>query len=485
MIPDIEFVLGMVGSTIGSAVGIIFPSLMFIRLTTKNTTERLLAQLIFVVGVAMMVVGTYSNLQEANRSMESIMEEKNMHIEQVEKSIGIKAPDVGNSNAAEEVATKHMIAASPVAVPDTDPKKPAVAADAERREPVVPHPPKDEDNVAHGEDLREETTSKERRNDSLLEKDTNDGERKTSNTKNTEVDKLEEGLEKKVEKVVQKEKELEVRERKAEELLQELQKQKDEQKQLLEEQKEVLQQMKDHVNEGQAQVSNNEVKATVVLHEDKPQVKSSEKMLPASEQLDKNVGLPKPSPRGPMLFPDENKNREAVDEFARVESQVPQGKLSNHGNGTYQSNLGTQGVEPAERLRLGQQQRQDVHVHAAIPEPEGHKLRHDSLQGQLGKKQQSANRLSKPRGQNLTNDRVGPQRPVKDFVGEERLYVVPNRGGNKKERAMQQKQSQQDDPNFPKTDGKGRADPMDWEEEVGVGRDLKSARRQRHVDVWP
>jgi hypothetical protein len=91
LIPDIEFVLGMVGSTIGSAICIIFPALMFIKLTTKNTTERLAAQFVLVVGVVMMIVGTYSNLQEANRSMDSIMEEKNLHIKVVEESL-LKTP---------------------------------------------------------------------------------------------------------------------------------------------------------------------------------------------------------------------------------------------------------------------------------------------------------------------------------------------------------------------------------------------------------
>ncbi len=34
-LPDIEFVLGMVGSTIGCAICVIFPSLIFLRLTSK------------------------------------------------------------------------------------------------------------------------------------------------------------------------------------------------------------------------------------------------------------------------------------------------------------------------------------------------------------------------------------------------------------------------------------------------------------------
>lgn len=68
LVPDIEFVLGMVGSTIGAAVCLVFPALMFMKLTSKNTTERLAAQGVLLVGIALMVVGTYTNLQAANKA---------------------------------------------------------------------------------------------------------------------------------------------------------------------------------------------------------------------------------------------------------------------------------------------------------------------------------------------------------------------------------------------------------------------------------
>jgi sodium-coupled neutral amino acid transporter 10 len=44
LIPNIELVLGLVGSTTGSVICVIFPSIMFIKVTDKKTTERLLAQ---------------------------------------------------------------------------------------------------------------------------------------------------------------------------------------------------------------------------------------------------------------------------------------------------------------------------------------------------------------------------------------------------------------------------------------------------------
>jgi sodium-coupled neutral amino acid transporter 10 len=45
IIPNIELVLGLVGSTAGALVCIIFPSLMFLKVTEgKATTERLMAK---------------------------------------------------------------------------------------------------------------------------------------------------------------------------------------------------------------------------------------------------------------------------------------------------------------------------------------------------------------------------------------------------------------------------------------------------------
>lgn len=62
MIPNIELVLGLVGSTIGIMICVVFPATCFICISTKNTNERVLAQIMLFVGVLVMVLGTYANL---------------------------------------------------------------------------------------------------------------------------------------------------------------------------------------------------------------------------------------------------------------------------------------------------------------------------------------------------------------------------------------------------------------------------------------
>lgn len=69
LIPNIEFVLGIVGATIGVMICLIFPATFFISISSKNTNERLLAQIIAFVGLLIMILGTYVNLHANGESL--------------------------------------------------------------------------------------------------------------------------------------------------------------------------------------------------------------------------------------------------------------------------------------------------------------------------------------------------------------------------------------------------------------------------------
>lgn len=62
LIPNIEFVLALVGSSIGIMICTLFPVLCFISISQKETNERLLAKLMLVIGVILMILGTYENV---------------------------------------------------------------------------------------------------------------------------------------------------------------------------------------------------------------------------------------------------------------------------------------------------------------------------------------------------------------------------------------------------------------------------------------
>ncbi|KAI4470048.1 amino acid transporter [Holotrichia oblita] len=62
LIPNIELVLGLVGSTIGVSICVLFPATCFICMVKKNTNERILAQMMLFIGIVVMVLGTYANV---------------------------------------------------------------------------------------------------------------------------------------------------------------------------------------------------------------------------------------------------------------------------------------------------------------------------------------------------------------------------------------------------------------------------------------
>ncbi|KAG6455147.1 putative sodium-coupled neutral amino acid transporter 10 [Manduca sexta] len=70
LIPNIELVLGLVGSTIGVLICVVFPAACFVNVTFKNTNERVLAKAILLLGLIIMVLGTYANLQAAETQLD-------------------------------------------------------------------------------------------------------------------------------------------------------------------------------------------------------------------------------------------------------------------------------------------------------------------------------------------------------------------------------------------------------------------------------
>lgn len=85
LIPSIELVIGLVGSTIGVAICIMFPASCFIKISKKESNEKIIAQIILVFGFMIMILGTYANLS-------AIDEKKSGPMIEVEKIITTKLP---------------------------------------------------------------------------------------------------------------------------------------------------------------------------------------------------------------------------------------------------------------------------------------------------------------------------------------------------------------------------------------------------------
>lgn len=246
LIPNIEFVLGLLGSTMGMLIALFLPSLLFIRVHSKASAERLLAQGIMLVGIVLIVTGTYLTLSHINQVQ---TEQQAQAIPDLAKN----AIDPNLRNIENNVVDESKID-----------KVVAVRGDsATRREPVAPEPPPEEiesknEEIANrvlkskdAEDLKEAKIEKEIAPglDKIEVKKEIDVQQKLENVRDekNEGDTLHPDAIKKEEKVNKEEgneNKVEVDKKQAE-LLEKIEVQYKEQQKILAEQKQILQELKD------------------------------------------------------------------------------------------------------------------------------------------------------------------------------------------------------------------------------------------------
>lgn len=64
--PNIEFILGIIGSTAGTTVCFVLPAYTFIRIGEHSKIELFLARLLLVIGMAMLIFCSYSTIHKAS-----------------------------------------------------------------------------------------------------------------------------------------------------------------------------------------------------------------------------------------------------------------------------------------------------------------------------------------------------------------------------------------------------------------------------------
>ncbi|XP_050428247.1 putative sodium-coupled neutral amino acid transporter 10 isoform X2 [Adelges cooleyi] len=69
LMPNIEVVLGLIGSTIGVIINVMFPSMFLVRVANKEHKEKFWAKLILFAGIFIMVMGTFANLFAIQQSL--------------------------------------------------------------------------------------------------------------------------------------------------------------------------------------------------------------------------------------------------------------------------------------------------------------------------------------------------------------------------------------------------------------------------------
>ncbi|XP_052769434.1 putative sodium-coupled neutral amino acid transporter 10 [Mya arenaria] len=106
LIPNIEFVLGLNGATMGTLICYIFPALFFLNVMADNAEKKNVGRLVLVLGVTIMIVCTYTTLsansttQLSDQARDPINDELNKEINKANEIINdIKKVEVPNVEA--------------------------------------------------------------------------------------------------------------------------------------------------------------------------------------------------------------------------------------------------------------------------------------------------------------------------------------------------------------------------------------------------
>ena len=238
LIPDIELVLGFVGSTMGASVCVIFPGMIFLKLTNKDTTERLAARAVVVIGVITLILGSYVNLEEASRT--TPVEYSNRAF--VQPAVGIndvinqqQKPDENDLPRKIDEAALNVI--KNISADETLKKKDD-KSEEKRIEPAIPEEP----NVADLKSVNKEAKVKKGSGEEAKENDVKELKPEVV------VDRDKKDLETGKDQIKEEKDEVN-----AEKLLQELQRQKEESDKILEKQKEILKELVEHKKQDSAQ----------------------------------------------------------------------------------------------------------------------------------------------------------------------------------------------------------------------------------------
>ncbi|RWS17677.1 putative sodium-coupled neutral amino acid transporter 10-like protein [Dinothrombium tinctorium] len=192
LLPHIEIVLGIIGSTIGAVICFILPAAIFLNLKVSKTvydTERFMANAVFYIGIFILIACSYSTLKDAklvsDRStvMESLKTNPEMRI----------------------ASDTHFIDKAAHRIPN-----------------IISKLDKNSKTLESKDNNKDELQSKLKTDDLQLKKNQNDQQKQSE---------------------IQSAKD---RDRKQDELLRKLEKQQEENKKLLEQQKQILQEMKRH-----------------------------------------------------------------------------------------------------------------------------------------------------------------------------------------------------------------------------------------------
>ncbi|CAF4865355.1 unnamed protein product [Pieris macdunnoughi] len=246
LLPNVELVLGLVGSTIGVLVCVVFPAACFINVTFKNTNERVLAKFTVVLGLIILVLGTYANLQAAENTRDKyddkfITQEKIDKIvedffEKMEKTEGIPKPqEIEPKKDENNNDVKDSVALPPNPVPPESQSNEKPKSVIEDKKDIIPDDKEKELNI--------KTSDEQLQNGKAIDKEKQNGQATPNVVNNEEVKDIEE----KAKEVKSHQEKVDMDKHK--QLMETIKQHGKEQKELIKEQKEILDKLRKTKNE--------------------------------------------------------------------------------------------------------------------------------------------------------------------------------------------------------------------------------------------
>jgi len=166
-IPNVEFVLGFVGATLGTAVCVVAPAWIYLRVAPSSSNERWIAKVVLTCGLIVLILGTAANInaeeEYSGGHPDSLSEMQRIppNLKQVEAKIGqASIPPTLVVNQIKLEAVNKDVLKEGVAIINQKEVLVKTASNTslvDRGEPAVPDPPKVE-NPANNSILNEKAT---------------------------------------------------------------------------------------------------------------------------------------------------------------------------------------------------------------------------------------------------------------------------------------------------------------------------------------
>nr|XP_022315271.1 putative sodium-coupled neutral amino acid transporter 10 isoform X2 [Crassostrea virginica] len=264
LVPNVEFVLAMNGATMGTLICYIFPAMFFLRVMTPSSERKSVAQFVFITGVTIMVLCTYTTLNSQDH-----VQPKPIIVEKVTAAQRVENKPVEAFKKEDFVLDKKHIGIGKdkrIEPPDKDSKIKSPPENDKRQEPPIPHAPDNapvevngslKESLKESKDIKKTTTKIEKEKTNRKTKEKNKAKVEKQKDPPEERVKQEESKEGKTgdgEAIV--EGEGKDTEEKQQDLLDELKKQQIEHKKLIQEQREILKELKEHKREAHKEGDN-------------------------------------------------------------------------------------------------------------------------------------------------------------------------------------------------------------------------------------